>query len=121
MFKGKKIFIFEDDDSIFDVMCIVLESEHYVVQRFDDSSDFIAQVIAHNPGLILMDIHYKQLRTESLIDQLRKNSKTVKVPVIISSADANLEKLVLKYKVSGYLKKPFDMIALINIVKNNIE
>ncbi len=121
MYKNKKVFIVEDDDAIFDVMRIVLESERYTVVRFDDSKLFTEQIIDCNANLILMDIHYKHLHTEKLVEELRKNKQMMTLPIVISSADANLEKLSKKMNISAYLKKPFDMISLINIVKNNIK
>ena len=117
---AKKVFIIEDDDSIFDVMSIVLDSERYSVLRFDEKKEFITQIIETSPHLIIMDIHYKNLSAENMILQLRKNEQCVKIPLVISSGDANLDKICRKYKISGCLKKPFDMIALINIVKSNI-
>ena len=72
----------------------------------------------HCPALILLDLHLPDIGGDAVLQQLRENPVTAKVPVVIVSADATLGQ-IQRLKSAGataYLTKPFNVKELLQIV-----
>lgn len=71
-----------------------------------------------NPGLILLDVHLPDLGGEEVLRQLRLNTATAEIPVVVLSADAT-ESQMRKLMDAGaleYLTKPIDIERLYQII-----
>ena len=69
----------------------------------------------HEPALILLDLHLPDLRGEEVLLQLKADSRTREIPVIVLSADATkgqIERL-LASGAHAYLTKPLDLKQLL--------
>ena len=69
----------------------------------------------HKPDLILLDLHLPDLRGEEVLLQLKADSRTREIPVIVLSADATkgqIERL-LASGAHAYLTKPLDLKQLL--------
>ncbi len=72
-----------------------------------------------NPTMILMDLRIPKIGGEKATQLVKKRKATKHIPVIIFSANTEIEQVSERAHANGYLKKPFDIDALLNIVAIN--
>lgn len=122
MVMTKKILVIEDDKDIRDTIVYILEEEGYEVLSSGDSK-ILKNVTEYNPNLILMDNWLTEWKSDANGQQLSKalktNPKTQHIPVIIISAVSNIQQIAEEGLADSYLKKPFDMEVLLEMVRKH--
>jgi CheY-like chemotaxis protein/anti-sigma regulatory factor (Ser/Thr protein kinase) len=74
-------------------------------------SEGLALALAHQPDLILLDVHMPDLSGYEVLSSLRSDERTKSIPVVMLSADASHEQ-VQRFRDAGardYLTKPLDL------------
>jgi len=107
----KKIMIIEDDADILDIMTYILTDNGYEVIS-DNNSSILSQVVNGYPDLILLDNRLPEglgLEICQEYKQLWKKEGKNVCPLIIVSADHELESLANSHDADGFLEKPFDV------------
>jgi DNA-binding response OmpR family regulator len=112
----QKIIIIEDDKDILDIMSYILSEEGYEVLAAVDSKP-LEEVHLHQPMLILMDNRLTDGFGQDFCKQFKSNPATRHFPVALVSASSGIEQMSADSSADGYLKKPFDIIELIELVK----
>jgi two-component system, OmpR family, phosphate regulon response regulator PhoB len=116
---GKKIMVIEDDTDIRETIVYALEEEKYVVIASEDAR-VLKFLSHHNPDLILLDNWLSDWKSDANGEQLSKQIKsdpaTSHIPIIIVSAVNNIKEIAEAGLADGYLRKPFDLKELIDIV-----
>lgn len=117
---GKKIIVIEDDRDIRETMVYALEEEGYEVIA-SEGPVILKQLSLHKPDLILLDNWLSDWKSDATGEQLSKQLKsdpgTKHIPVIIVSAVSNVKEIAETGLADGYLRKPFDLKELINMVE----
>lgn len=75
----------------------------------------------HHPDLILLDHHLPDLHARDVLEQLKRDPATAAIPVVVLSADATpaqFERLRAA-GAAGYLTKPIDVEALLDMVRKS--
>jgi DNA-binding response OmpR family regulator len=114
------ILIAEDDDSISEVMQIILREEGYKVFRAKDEEGFFAALHDELPALIFLDIRLGGDSGEDIANRLKKTAATRSIPLILVSADSETETIAKSVGANGYLSKPFEIDTLLETVKKNL-
>ncbi|HST31532.1 MAG TPA: PAS domain S-box protein [Chthoniobacterales bacterium] len=72
----------------------------------------------HSPGLILLDLHLPDLPGWEVLSQLKADSSTAEIPVVVISADATAPqvKRLLKLGAVRYLTKPLDVVEFFRVL-----
>jgi two-component system, LuxR family, response regulator FixJ len=112
----KQIFIVDDDESVCRALSVLLATYGFTVDTFTSAEDFFRVVPNSVPGCLLLDIHMPGLDGwETLRHLLASGSSR---PVIIISADKNegLQEKASKGGAVGFLQKPFDNQALVDLI-----
>ena len=112
----KKIIVIEDDQDILDIITYILTEEGYDVLAAVDSKP-LEEVHIHKPILILMDNRLTEGYGQDFCKRFKSNPATNHYPVVLVSANSGLEKMARDSNADGYLKKPFDISELIELVK----
>lgn len=116
---AKKILVVDDDESITEVIQIVLEGEGYEIEiSFDGSS--IPDFPNGLPDLILLDILLQSKDGRKICQQLKRDPKTSHIPVIVLSAHSDASQLANDCGADDLIEKPFDVDVLINTVEKNL-
>jgi two-component system phosphate regulon response regulator PhoB len=113
---AKKIIVIEDDRDILDIMNYILSEEGYEVVAAVNCKP-LEQVLEHQPVLILMDNRLTDGFGQDFCREFKSNPETTHFPVVIVSANSGIEEIARESKADGYLKKPFDITELIDLVK----
>jgi CheY-like chemotaxis protein len=116
---GQTILIVDDDEGIIEVVRIVLEGEGYRV-RSSMNADFLQGIADDLPNLILLDVLISGIDGRDVCRALKNNEQTNSVPVIMLSAHADAPKIAEASGADGFLEKPFDVDALIDVVAQHL-
>ena len=121
---NKKILVIEDDKDIRDTIVYILEEENYEVISSEDSK-ILKSLDIYNPDLILLDNWLTDWKSDAngqqLSKDLKSNPDTSHIPVIIISAVSNIKEIAEAGLANGYLRKPFDLAELVEIVKLHLK
>jgi CheY-like chemotaxis protein len=72
--------------------------------------------LAREAHLVLLDLNLPDMKGDEVLRRLRADSETAGIPVVILSADLTQEDRLRAAGANGYLVKPYDINALIEIV-----
>ena len=113
------IYIVEDESSILEIETIALKSSGHTISGFENGSDFLKAVAKQRPDLVILDIMLPDMDGFDLLRNLRNNSATKKLPVIMVTAKTSEIDMVrgLDSGADDYIRKPFSVIELITRVK----
>ena len=119
--KREQIFIVDDDESVCRALSMLLATYGFTVNTFPSAEEFFSAVPNSAPGCLIMDIRMPGLDGWKAQQRLIKSGS--KRPVIIISADkhdVNHER-ALKAGAVGYLQKPFNDHALVDLINIALE
>ena len=120
----KKILVIEDDRDIRDTIVYILEEEDYEVIASEDSK-ILKSIDSLKPDLVLLDNWLTDWKSDAngqqLSKELKTNPLTSHIPVIIISAVSNIKEIAEAGLADGYLRKPFDLNELVQIVEKHIK
>ena len=113
----KQIFIVDDDESVCRALSILLATYGFSVKTFTSAEDFFNAVPNSVSGCLLLDIHMPGLDGWETLQRIIESGH--KCPVIIISADKNAEfnEKASKAGAVGYLQKPFNDKALVDLIR----
>lgn len=121
LLESKQIFIVDDDESVCRALSILLATYGFTVDTYTSAEEFFRAVPNSVPGCLLLDIHMSGLDGWETLQRLFASGSSR--PIIIISADKKegLSEKALKAGASGYLQKPFNDQALIDLIKVAVE
>jgi len=110
----KSILVIDDDDSIAELLDLLLSKAGYRVLRAVSGEDGLNMMRSHLPDLILLDIQLPGKDGISILKRMKTQEKFESLPVIMITGDAR-RKTVTTAIYSGaidYLVKPLDRQVL---------
>ncbi|OOQ56587.1 response regulator transcription factor [Mucilaginibacter pedocola] len=114
---SKRILIIDDDENILDILHIIFREEGYnvIVSTSGDASEHIHML---NPDLILLDVRIDGYpkRGDEICAEI-KATYSKKMPIILVSAETDLDMLANECGADLYFQKPFDIYDLLFRVK----
>ena len=117
----KQIYIVDDDESVCRALKSLLMTFDFEVKTFNSANSFFDSVPNDAPGCLVLDIHMPGL--DGWETQKRILASGSNRPVIlISAAKDNVADRALKVGALGFLQKPFDgqaLVDLINVASDN--
>lgn len=113
------IYFVEDDDNIRELVVYTLNSTGLEAQGFSTPKSFWDAMTEALPSLILLDIMLPQEDGLSILQKIRSNKDTKKLPVIILTAKADEYDKVRGFDLGAddYVPKPFGMMELVARIK----
>lgn len=119
--ENKRILIFDDDRHVLEIFTIVLEDMGHIVEQCQTSHDVLEKVERFQPDLILMDNWIPDIGGVAATQILKSNPQYRDIPVILVSANSDIEDLAATAKADGFLSKPFDLDSLEGIVNETFQ
>ncbi len=114
---NKCILIFDDDKEISFVCKVILEKENYHVATRSNCDNLLNDVAVEQPGLIFMDLWIPEMGGENATYLIKHTEETKHIPVILFSANDEIDKIFSSSGADGYLRKPFGMEEMLYISK----
>lgn len=116
----KKVFVLEDEKILFDALMQKLRKAGFSAVGSEDGAEGIERIKAEKPDLLLLDIMLPGKGGFEVLEELRKNEATKKLPVIIISNSGQPVEIdrAIKLGVRDYLvKAEFDPAEVIEKVE----
>ena len=113
------IYVVEDDKNIREIEAIALKNSGHQVEMFEFAREFWEAIANQVPDLLLLDIMLPDADGLEVVEQLRGNTATRQLPIILVTAKTTeLDKVKgLDIGADDYLTKPFGLMELISRVK----
>ena len=117
---GPRVLIVDDEVDNRVLLSIMLGWDGFVTQTANDGEQALLSVAAHPPDVILVDLMMPGIDGHQLTAQLKQNSESKGIPVIMLSAvnDSATRKRALSSGVAAYVTKPIDRIELCEQVRS---
>ena len=114
--------IIEDDTDILDIMTYILTDKGYEVISSGNST-ILSEADNNYPDLILLDNRLPEGLGLEICKQYKERWKAEDksvCPIVIISADHELQTLANRYDADGFLEKPFDIANFLGVIKKFI-
>ena len=115
-----RILVIDDDKPMLEIVKSILDNEGYVVETISNWKIVFDKIRQYKPDLIILDIFISGSDGRVICKELKKSKTTTNIPVILFSATNRLEAYTKDSNAQGYLKKPFETMELVNIVKEKL-
>ena len=114
------ILIYDDDEEILLLCKAILSKFGLVVETLSRCENILNDIKSIQPHLILMDLWIPEIGGEKAITIAKQNDTTCNVPILLFSANADIEQITKKVNADGYIKKPFAINTLIDTINKHI-
>ena len=113
------IVCIEDEEDIQEIIAFNLERAGYKVSLAGDGAQGLALVQDCMPDLVLLDVMLPSMHGMQVCQQLKANSETAGVPIIMLSARSEEDDIVkgLSRGADDYITKPFSQAELMARIK----
>ena len=112
----KNILVADDNQDILDVMKLMLEHAGYCVTTSLDGME-VLNLIRPLPDLIFLDLLMSGYDGSQLCRELKAKTLTKDIPIIILSANSDIEEIALACGANSFLAKPFQMKEMLEKVR----
>ena len=118
---SQTIFVVDDDASVRTALERLLRAAGWNVRTFASAEEFLQQDVDLGIGCLVADVHLGRMNGLELKTTL--NGRAAKVPVILTSGvdDAALEGEAHRVGAIAFFRKPFDVGALLDLIRDSIE
>jgi two-component system, OmpR family, phosphate regulon response regulator PhoB len=117
---AKRILVIEDEKDIRDTLVYVLEEQGYEVVSSEEAK-ILKSLDIIKPDLILLDNWLTEWKSDAngqqISKQLKSNPATSHIPIVIISAVSNIQEIAEAGMADDFLRKPFNLNDMIDIVK----
>jgi DNA-binding response OmpR family regulator len=104
----KPILLLVDDEvDMLQLMQVSLHAEGYKVKISPNGDDLLDMLVKEPPDLVLLDIRMDGVDGGTICHLLKHNKSTVKIPILIFSANDNIATITRECGADGCIKKPF--------------
>ena len=112
----RTIYIVDDDPAVRHALTLLFENADYTVMPFAAAEPLLASVSEATTGVLILDLHMKDMSGLELQAELRK--RNIGLKTIFISGYGNVEKSVLAIKGGAldFIEKPFTNKQLLNSV-----
>jgi DNA-binding response OmpR family regulator len=110
-----KILIVDDQKDLLDLLTMSLTPEGYQVRTALNAAEALSAIKLQKPDLILLDILLPDISGVRLTTQLKNDSETAGVPIILLTAKDSETDIIVGLSVGAddYITKPFSIKVLL--------
>lgn len=114
--RGMDLLIVDDDQEVRRLLTLVLEQAGYRVETARNGCEALASVAHAPPALVLLDLAMPVMTGREFVRRLR--TPGIHIPVIAMSGGVETKADAVSFGASGYLPKPFDIEAVLEMVRH---
>ncbi len=120
---SRLVYVFDDEESICELMRIALESRGYKVKTANDGVEGLAMIKQEKPDLIIVSIKLPKLNGYELVSELKMNADYSDIPIIVitsltSESTRSDEEWKESLGVQDFISKPFEPLTLIKRIES---
>lgn len=114
-----EIYVVEDNQDIGFILEYVLTEEGFQVKLLSTAAEFKSAFQLALPDIFLLDVMLPDGNGIELCDQIKKDIRSKKLPVLIMSANADISASKTCH-ADEFIPKPFDLSDLIGKIKQHL-
>ncbi|MFN8452889.1 MAG: response regulator [Anaerolineae bacterium] len=116
------VLVVDDNQSGRQLLVDIIQSMNLDVVQAANGYDALEQARAHLPDLIILDVNMPGMSGFEVVQQLKSDSKTSAIPVLLLTALDNVDSRVqgLKLGADDYVTKPFNPRELMERVRTRL-
>jgi CheY-like chemotaxis protein len=105
----EKILIVDDNPDSITIMQTILENKSYRVIVATSGAEALERVASDTPDLVLLDIMMPEMSGLEVLQRLKENAQTGRLPVILVTAKTHDDDVLSGYQYGAdyYITKPF--------------
>jgi CheY-like chemotaxis protein len=114
------VLVVDDDPDIRDMIGQALELEGWSVVGAANGEEALRVARrGPRPDVILLDLMMPVMNGWEFMDEQRRDSVLATIPVVLISGDERLTEKAARARVAGFLKKPMDLVELLDTVQRH--
>lgn len=118
---SKRILVVDDNEDILEILRIIFQEEGYqvIMSNTAKAADYIHHI---SPNLIILDIRLSgsEKSGAEICREFKSSFPEDKIPVLLVSAEENIQLIASYCGADAYLSKPFDIFKLLRRVEELI-
>jgi DNA-binding response OmpR family regulator len=116
----KKVLVIEDEPIIAEMICIMLEIEGLSVISLADVVTAKQKLHSDEIGLVLLDLNLKGESGQTMCEYIKGQGDLKGIPVILVSANVDLEKIKIACGADDHIAKPFELTDFTSKVRQYV-
>jgi DNA-binding response OmpR family regulator len=105
---GRTVLIVDDDEDLLILIQHALSVEGYDPICSPNGVNITSIVTRKRPDIVLLDIHLNGRDGTTICRELKENPETASTPIIMFSANANINVISRECGADSYITKPFN-------------
>ena len=114
---SKHILLAEDDTGISEVIKIILMDEGYSVHTAITKKTIEEIIVKQKIALIYLDVSLSGESGKDIARTLKSDAKTKSIPLVMLSANTNIEEIAKDVDADDFLKKTFEIDELLSMTQ----
>ncbi|MEO5594570.1 MAG: response regulator [Chitinophagaceae bacterium] len=110
--KKKIVLVADDDNDLLQLVKMQLQQAGFTVQLALNGNGIMKMAAESHPDVILLDIAMDGISGGDICKKLKTYDKTANIPVIMISANDNIEYIAQHCGANDYVRKPFNVQAI---------
>ncbi len=110
------VLVVEDDADARECLRKLLEESGFKAVTAENGQQALARLVRRRPRLILLDLNMPIMDGKQFRAELLKDERLARIPVVVLSAESELDIEAGKLNVDAYLEKPIDLRRLFALV-----
>ncbi|MBC7629353.1 two-component system response regulator [Ferruginibacter sp.] len=119
--KKPVILLIDDDKDLLELMKRKLIKEGCVVNISQNGAKINEIIADQTPDCILLDIHMIGVNGSDICKKLKSEDQTSNIPILLLSANHNIEKIAVICGADGYISKPMDISLFVEKIKSALK
>lgn len=116
-----KILVVDDDMDILTLVKMTLTMNGFDVTILSRWEGIDKTIEDFGPDLILLDVSLAGADGREICKTLKAKKETQHIPVILFSANIEMEKSIENCNAQAFISKPYELNYFLNTIKSNIE
>ncbi len=115
---SRRVLVVEDEAVLRLFMAVVLEGDGFEVRTAANGYEALLILAVWRPGIIVLDLDMPIMDGPAFRTEQRRIPSLVDVPVLIVSAECDLERHAARLEAAGSMAKPYEIDELIRAVNH---
>lgn len=108
----KIVLVADDDNDLLQLVKMQLQQAGFTVQLALNGNGILKMAADVHPDIILLDIAMDGISGGDICKKLKNTDKTSGIPIIMISANDNIEDIAASCGANDYVRKPFNLQAV---------
>jgi two-component system response regulator FixJ len=112
-----RVVVIDDDEAVLDSLRVLLESEGFEVETFEQASVFLQRCEGKLAGCVVTDVRMPDMNGLELLQALAARGPLPPVIVITGHGDVPLAVQAMRLGAHDFIEKPFDTTGLMTSIR----